>query len=680
MAKPKSKSKKRTITPEDLLRFELISDPQISPDGEKILFSRKVIGEKNDYITNVWMLQTGRNPEPHQFTSGGKDSHARWSPDGSQIAFISKREESRPNVYLIPSSGGEATRLTDFPEGAIKNFRFSPDGTMLAVMYREAEPGWTEADKLKREETGASVPPRVIDDMYYRLDGDGYFNAQRFHLYLVDLETGRHQLLYDRDSAGWFTYDWSPDSRKLVIATNTSKNALLKFWKWDLVKVDVRTKKIRKIPDLPVGPKSNPRFSPDGTQIAFAAREGRECWGVRNTHLFVCDRDGKNIRNLSEGTDYCLNANTISDTAEASFDAHFFWSPDGSRLLMNLAWEGETHIASVPATGGKFALHTSGRKTITLGNASSDGQKLALTVSDQLSLPEVAVGEFAAPGGIGKLRVKPLSAFNQPLLDELELSPAEPHWIESSSGTKVHVWVMQPPHAKAGKKCPAVLEVHGGPHCQYGEAFFHEFQVLAAAGNVVVFSNPRGSKGYGEAHCTAIRGKWGQADWEDIQAVTAFMQRHPSIDKRKMGVMGGSYGGYMTNWAIGHTRDFAAAITDRCVSNLVSMVGSSDLPLVPGEYWDGNSWDSTDEIWEQSPLKHLGNVKTPTLIIHSEGDLRCNIEQSEQVFAALKLRGIPTRFVRYPASTSHGMSRSGPPDLRLHRLGQILDWWQRYLH
>jgi dipeptidyl aminopeptidase/acylaminoacyl peptidase len=157
------------------------------------------------------------------------------------------------------------------------------------------------------------------------------------------------------------------------------------------------------------------------------------------------------------------------------------------------------------------------------------------------------------------------------------------------------------------------------------------------------------------------------------------MKDLPYVDTARMGVMGGSYGGYMTNWTIAHTKEFAGAITDRCVSNLVSMVGSSDLPLVPGEYWEGNSWDDTDGIWEQSPLKHFGNVNTPTLIIHSEGDLRCNVEQAEQVFVSLKLRKIPTRFVRYPSSTSHGLSRSGPPDLRLHRLHQILDWWKKYL-
>ena len=238
---------------------------------------------------------------------------------------------------------------------------------------------------------------------------------------------------------------------------------------------------------------------------------------------------------------------------------------------------------------------------------------------------------------------------------------------------------MKPAGFQQGKKYPAILQVHGGPHTQYGESFFHEFQVLAAAGYVVVYANPRGSKGYGEEFCDCIRGDWGNKDWQDVQAVTKSIQDLPFVDSRRIGIMGGSYGGYMTNWAIGQTHEYKAAITDRCVSNLVSMAGSSDIPLVPGDYWDGNNWDDVEELWNQSPMKYMGNVKTPTLVIHSEGDLRCTVEQGEQVYATLRLLGVPTRFVRYPRETSHGLSRNGPTDLRMHRLEQIVRWWKEWL-
>jgi dipeptidyl aminopeptidase/acylaminoacyl peptidase len=279
------------------------------------------------------------------------------------------------------------------------------------------------------------------------------------------------------------------------------------------------------------------------------------------------------------------------------------------------------------------------------------------------------------------MKTAALTDFNGPLLKEVKLADFSARWIDTPDGTKVHTWMLTPPGFKKGsrKKYPAVLEIHGGPHAQYGVGFFHEFQVLAARGHIVFFSNPRGSKGYGRDHCAAIRGDWGGADWVDIQAVTKFMQEHPNVNAKRMGVMGGSYGGYMTNWVIGHTNVFAGAITDRCVSNLVSMGGTSDFVEQPDHYFPGNSWDRPEGRWDQSPLKYLGNAKTPTLIIHSEGDLRCNIEQSEQVFSSLKLLNVPTRFVRYPRSTSHGMSRGGPPDMRLHRLHQIIDWWAKYL-
>jgi len=671
-----AKKSKRKITPEDILQLRIVSDPQISPDGSTILYSQKHIGEKNNNVTNFWLLDCKSN-ESKQFTSGEKDGHGRWSSDGETIAFTSGREKPQTQIFTIPAAGGEAIRLTDFPDGSIGGFQFSPDGKLLAVTFRETEPGWTEADKRQQKESGASTPPRVIDDMYYRLDGDGYFNDKRHHLYVVDFKTGQHRKVFDKDNTGWFSFDFSPNSKELIVASNTSKNSLLKPWKDELFRVDVQTGKAKKIAGLPEGTKSSPKWSPDGKKIVYVGCAGRqEVWGVRNNHLFVLDLKTNKIQNLTAEYDYCLTSVTLSDMAEATFGANICWSPNSKSIYMQIGWHGETQIAHCSLDEKGFTFSSKGPQALAMGNLTADGSKMALAITTATSPPVIAVGEIAKSG---QLKIRNTKNVNQSLLDSIEISQLEEHWVESASGTKVQLWVMKPPGFKKDRKYPAVLQVHGGPHCQYGTSFFHEFQVLAAAGYVVVFSNPRGSKGYGESHTTAIKGNWGNADWEDVQAVTQFMQQHANIKKSKIGIMGGSYGGYMTNWAIGHTDDFAAAISDRCVSNLVSMVGSSDIPLVPGGYWEGNSWDNIEPIWDQSPLKYFGNVKTPTLVIHSEGDLRCNIEQSEQVFAALQLRGIPSRFIRYPYSTSHGMSRMGPPDLRIHRLHQILDWWKQYL-
>jgi dipeptidyl aminopeptidase/acylaminoacyl peptidase len=670
--------KRRRIAPEDLLRLQTVSDPRIAPDGSLIVFVKRHV-EKNEYVSNLWAVSARGGP-PRQFTSGGKDSSPRWSPDGRWLAFIGGREKHQPQLYKMRAAGGEAVPLTSFPEGAISGFKWSPDGKRIAVSFREQDPDWTEKAKKRRQDEKLSPPPRVIDDWWYRMDGDGYFNAQRFELHLVDAESGAGRRLFTKDKLGDPSFDFSPDGRELAIATNRSPRALVEPWKAELVRLDIQSGKLRPVPGLPPGPKSCVAWSPDGKRIAYAGRAGKDgLYSPENLELFVCDPRRGGARSLTASEDCCLLAIVIGDVSEASFAANLRWSPDSRRLYFAVGRRGETHVASAPARGGKVTFHTRGPLQHELGSFSADGRLLALTVGSAASPAEVHVARVAGGRQPGRLRARALSDLNGSLLSELELSKPARHWVRAADGARVEVWSLRPPGRPSRRRVPAVLEIHGGPHAQYGETFFHEFQVLAAAGYAVFYSNPRGSKGYGRAHCAAIRGKWGAADWEDIQAVTAFMKTRPFVDPRRLGIMGGSYGGYMTNWAIGHTNDFAAAITDRSVSNLVSMMGTSDFPEEPDAYFPGNAWDRPEALWEQSPLRYFGNVATPTLVIHSEGDLRCSVEQAEQVFTALKLRRVPARLVRYPSSTSHGMSRSGPPDLRIHRLRQILAWWKQHL-
>ncbi|MHC5114737.1 MAG: S9 family peptidase [Planctomycetota bacterium] len=673
-----TKKRKRRITPEDLNRFQLVGSPRISPDGTRIVFVRKHLAEKpKAYASQLWMVDVD-DGEPAAYTSGTRDSHPRWSPDGERIAFIRGDENGGAQICVIGASGGEAQTLTDFPEGKIGDFKWSPDGKLIALRYRAQSPDWTKQAKDDRKEQHLSEPPLVVDDWWYRLDGDGYFGAQRHHLYLVDTSTGEHRRVYDRDTIGFFTYDFSPDSKKLAITTNRDRKAMIKPGKDEILILTISSGKTRAVPNLPEGPKDSVAWSPDGRLLAYAGRVGNDyTYSTENLELWTCEPTKGNAKALTKKEDFCLMACALTDTAEISFAPSIQWSPGSRRIYIKIGHHGETHLASVAARGGRIQFHTSGARDVDPGNFSDDGKRLALVVATATKLGEVHVGDRKA----AEVRTRAVTNLNGAWHDEVLSAPITSAWVRTADGTKVHTWAMFPPgHKKSSrKKYPAVLQIHGGPHAQYGVGFFHEFQVLAAAGYAVFFSNPRGSKGYGRDHCHAIHGSWGDADWVDIQAVTSHMQDHPNVDAKRLGIMGGSYGGYMTNWAIGQCRDFAGAITDRCVSNVHTMGGTSDFIEAPDHYFPGNWWDRPEARWEQSPIKYIGNCRTPTLIIHSEGDLRCNIEQAEQVFAALKLLNVPTRFVRYPKSTSHGMSRSGPPDLRVHRLHQVLDWWGKYL-
>lgn len=668
---------KRPIRIDDILKITFVGDPQISPDGGRILFTRKHINDKNKYVTHLCTVDMDGKVQQWTQAEGG-NSHGRWSPDGETFAFISGRDKPSPQIYILSTGGGEGRKLTNFPEGVIGGFKWAPNGKKIACLFRETHPNWTEKAKKEREDKGLSSPPWELDDIWYRLDGDGYFGGQRFKLYIVDIETGEHTMLYDACPLGQYSYDWSPNSAELAVIHTVNKRPMAEEENDQIFRVDMQGQ-AWKLEGLPTGPKGGIQWSPDGKWLAYGGRHTpQDPWGARNTRLWICAADGGSSRCLTENDDYCLGTATLSDTKEASYGSTIVWAPDSKAIYLEIGHHGESQLAMCDISKGGVEFLTRGQHSMVVGNVSREGSKIACTFGTTTKLHEIGVydldKESDAPTTITNL--------NKSFHEEIKLSEPEEVWLESEDGHKVHGWVMKPIDYLEPKRYPAILEIHGGPHTQYGWAFFHEFQVLAAEGYVVVYSNPRGSKGYGEDHCAVISGDWGNRDWVDIQTFTHWMQHQPYIHPGQLGVMGGSYGGYMTNWAVGHSDAYKAAITDRCVSNMVSMAGNSDFPFNKNGYFKGIAWgDHQDikELWAQSPIAYFKKVKTPMLIIHSEGDLRCNIEQSEQVFTALQQEGIESRFVRYPSNTSHGMSRNGPPDLRMHRLNEITAWWRKHL-
>jgi dipeptidyl aminopeptidase/acylaminoacyl peptidase len=679
---------KRAIVAEDLLKFVFVEDAQVAPDGSRVLFTRKTINDKNKYIANLFTVDLeGRCT---QWTQGeGGAGHGRWSPDGGTIAFIGGREKPSAQIFLIPTTGGEASKLTELPEGSLGEFRWSPDGTKIAFLFREQIPDRTEKAKKEREEKGGSLPPLVTDDVWYRLDGDGYFGMQRHRLYVVEVSTGKligaddHDWLYAGAPNGFYAFDWSPNSQELAVIHTASLRPFADPPNDQIYRVNLEGQ-AWKLEGLPKGDKSAIKWSPDGRWLAYAGDvDENDPWGTRNTKLYVVSADGGAPHDLTGHQELDMAVGTLSDTKEAGFGAVVEWAPDGSGIYVQIGRHGQVQLGLVTWSGdghGSIQLLTEGHHHVGVGNIARSGRRIAATYGSATRLPEVAIVE--AELQTGRMVPKVLTNFNGAFHEEVAVAEPEEFWIESTDGSQLHGWVMKPSDFLEPRRYPAALEIHGGPHAQYGWAFFLEFQVLAAQGYVVVYTNPRGSKGYGESYCAAIRGDWGNKDWEDIQTAIRWMQAQPYIHPGQMAVMGGSYGGYMTNWVIGHTTDFRCAITDRCVSNMVSMAGNSDFPFNKDGYFRGVAWgnlDSIRELWKQSPIAFFENVKTPTLVIHSEGDLRCNIEQGEQVFTALQQQGIESRFVRYPSTTSHGMSRSGPPDLRIHRLGEMTAWLARFL-
>jgi dipeptidyl aminopeptidase/acylaminoacyl peptidase len=669
-----SSPKKRPISAEDLYRIQLISFCSLSPDGRHVVFCLQHVDRKTEKkYSNLWIVPTDGG-SARQFTYGDqRDSQPKWSPDGSEIAFISnRRDEKQPQIYIIPFYGGEARPLTDV-KGIIGDFEWSPDGKQLVFPLRKKDKEDIEREKNERKKKLGEVS-RHITRVFFKEDELGFLPRERWHIWKIAARTGRATQLTDSTIYDEHGPCWSPDGREIAFCSNRSQDPDLDPEAIDLFVMGAGGGDLRKI-QTPPGPKESPRFSPDGKWLAYYGREGKGQWW-KQTRLWVIPADGsERASNLTAQFDFNVSSWTINDMGGSPPMMPPTWSNDGKTLYFQVAHHGNTLLNSISLDGDGKGLQTviGDKGVVGSFNFSKDGGKLAYFYGNMTDPGQIWIRNMETE------QSRKLTGVNRSILRILNLGEVEEVWFKGKANNDLHGWVLKPPGFDERRKYPSILEIHGGPVVQYGNFFMHEFYYLAAHGYIVYFCNPRGSQGYGEEHAKAIANNWGTADYDDVMAWADFVEKNPYIDRGRMGVTGGSYGGYMTNWIIGHTDRFKAAVTQRCVSNLISMWGSSDFNWVFQEvFGDESPWENFENYWRQSPLKYIGNAKTPTLVIHSEQDLRCAVEQGEQVFVALKKLGIDTEMVRFP-DEPHGLSRAGRTDRRIERLKHILRWFDRYL-
>jgi len=648
----------RSVTPEDLFRIQTVSEPQASPDGTLIAFTVTRTDQKeNRYYSAIWLAAVD-GKESWRLTSGQhRDGSPRWSPDGATIAFVSDRnadEKGKGQIWTIPTTGGEPERLTTLAR-PVEEFAWSPSGTQIALVSKV---------RIGPERPDTDV--RVITTIRFRFDGEGFLDDHYRQVFLVDVPGGKARQLTD----GAFEHQhpaWSPTGHEIAFSSNQDDG-------WELSSTrDIHTirpagRSVRKVTDG-TGSFRRPSWSPDGATIA--------CLGTRNlgsdaprTELFIVPAGGGAPESMSASLDRGLADQAIGDMA-AFPEAPPRWEAGGRSLLTPCSDEGTVQLARIAAPDGGVTLLTDGRHRVS-GASPLPGGDLAITITTATTVGDIWIRD--ADGGL-----RQITNLNDEWREQVELPDPEPFRVASADGVQIHGWVLKPPGFDPATKYPLLLEIHGGPFGMYGESLMHEFQVLAARGYVVLYTNPRGSAGYGDEFAGALYRGWGKHDLPDLLAAVDWAIGQGYVDPERLGVLGGSYGGFMTNWVIGHTDRFKAAVTQRCLSDMYSTFGTDDIYFAASEQTiGGDPWDDPDIYWELSPITYVDRIETPLLIEHQEQDMRCPIGQAQQLFIALKRRGKTVEMMLYP-DESHGMSRTGQPKHRIERLNAILDWFDRYV-
>lgn len=662
--------RKHSITADDLSRLRLVTAAAISGDEKQIAYTVEQMDFKaNKYFANIFMCDVATG-ESKEFTHGDhNDGSAVWSPDDQMLAFVSTRDK-KTGIYTMPADGGAEKQLVEL-DASITDLQWTPDGRKLVFALRYNDSHYIKDEKKKKE----SPVYRHITDLWYRYDGLGYLPKDKFQIYTFDIESGKLNQLTKgkRDN---LMPSVSPDGKLVVYVSNRSRVLELNLMRDDIFIVPVEGGRERKVP-APAGPKGGPRFSPNGKLIAYVGHDNpKDAWGVTNLHVWTVGINGRpKAKDLMPKYDRMVIDQSIADMSDFHDSGTIRWSANGKRIYFVSSDSGVTNFLYVPVGGGKPTRVFKGKCHIKGFSINGKTRHAALIYADLNNPGDLMVCPTTYEGEKKATQLTDLNAF---LRTEVKLGRTRDVSFKSADGTEVTGWMVTPPDFKPGKRYPAILEIHGGPRAQYAYTFFHEMQYLAANGYVVLYTNPRGGAGQGETWSGSIVGDWGSFDYQDCMAAADYLESRKFVNSKRIGVTGGSYGGYMTNWMIGHTDRFRAAVTQRSVVDLHSFVGSSDMGFDLIEEFEGWPWTNPQTYERCSPITYYKNVKTPVLIIHSEQDLRCGIEQAEQMFAMLKILGKTVEFVRFPEEP-HGLSRHGRPDRRKARLEFMLKWFNKYL-
>lgn len=661
---------KRLIEPEDLYRYSWVSDPAIHPVTSSVAYVYKEIDQdKNDYKTHIRVVSIdGR--EDASLTDGPKDFAPSWSPDGLKLGFLRVNENGK-QVWLVDVSDGTAVQLTSAKQG-VAAFVWSPDGITIAYTSRiseeEAQEKLTQDEIRKLEGRRGRSYERTIP----KAEGSGWWDGRYSQLFRVEVASGAVTQL----TAGAFNVShpvWTEDGSKLAFLSKKLDDPKLDadlISYQDLFTVSAVGGELCRITNRSLSI-SEFSFSPDGSTIALIAEDRKYGSGTQSSIYTVPNTGGAPA--AWQGTDVQVGNYILNDMRTAAVRPGPSFTADGTSVFAIGTYHGQAQLYRFSAGEEPVAVSL-GERDIYQFAETADARYFIV-----LSMDAHGSGELYRLDRLSGEELR-LTSWNKAAMEELDISFPETFWFDSTDGDSIQGWMLRPPALPQGAKAPLVLVIHGGPHAMYAPTYSHELQTLASAGYAVLYVNPRGSFGYGQSFAQSCRGDFGGGDYRNLMdAVDVALERFDFVDATRLGVMGGSYGGLMTNWIISQNNRFQAAVSQRCISNWLSFYGTSDIGISYTEgIVGGNPWEQQALLLGKSPLTYVSSVKAPVLIMHGEQDFRCPVGQSDEWYTALKRLGKQTKLIRYPGS-NHAFLKSGKPSYRVEALREVNAWLDKHL-